>query len=101
MNIKKNDTVKIIAGKDRGKIGKVMDVDSKRLRVTVEGLNLYKKHVRPRRQGEKGQVIQIPRPLHASNVMLACSSCGRAVRAGFRIENGQKSRFCKKCKATI
>lgn len=101
MRIKKNDIIKIISGKDKGKSGKVMSADSRSGKVTVEGLNLYKKHVRPRRQGEKGQVILVPRPIDASNVMIVCGSCKKAVRIGYDFENGQKKRICKKCKATI
>lgn len=111
MKIKKNDTVKIIAGKDKGKTGKVIAADPRNFsalgrsasggKVTVEGLNLYKKHVRPKRSGEKGQVISVPRPLPVSNVMLMCGSCGQPVRVGRRIEADKKVRYCKKCKAII
>ena len=101
MNIKNNDAVKIIAGKDKGKTGKVILVDYKKGKLTIDGLNLYKKHVRPKRKGEKGQIISTPRSIDASNAMLACGSCDKAVRVGYRVENGQKQRICKKCKAII
>lgn len=100
MHIKKGDNVKVLSGKERGKTGRVSAVDSSRGRVAVEGLNLYKKHTRPRRQGEKGQVISIARPMHASNVMLVCPSCKEATRTGHRTEGERRVRYCKSCNAT-
>lgn len=102
MKIKKSDKVKIIAGKDNGKEGKVLDVFPDSRKVVVEGLNLAVKHMRPRREGEKGQRIQFPMPLSASNVLLICSKCGKTTRVGYKIlENGKKIRMCKKCKEVI
>ncbi len=101
MNIKKNDTVKIILGKDRGKSGKVMEVFPKRDTILVEGLNLVKKHQRPRREGEKGTIVTIPRPLKASKIMLICATCHQAVRVGYRFEGDKKLRICKKCKGNF
>jgi len=101
MNIKKNDLVKIITGKDSGKTGKILNVDSGKQTVLVDGLNLYKKHVRPKKQGEKGQLISVPRPLDISNVLFICGSCGAATRIGHKTENKIKNRYCKKCSATI
>ena len=95
MRIKKGDNIKVLSGKERGKTGTVISVDSDRERVAVEGLNLYKKHTRPRRQGEKGQVISVSRPMHASNVMLVCPSCKEATRIGYRTEGERKVRYCK------
>ncbi len=101
MRIIKDDTIKIMAGKDRNKHGKVLKVLPKTGKILVEGLNLYKKRVRPKRQGEKGQVVSVPRPIDASNAMIVCPSCGKAVRIGYRYENKNKIRYCKKCKAKI
>ncbi len=102
MRIKKGDTIKIISGKDSGKTGKVIRVDYKTGKITVEGVNVYKKHVRAKRQGEKGEVVSVTRPLPGSNALLVCPSCGKAVRVGMKSEEGtKKSRFCRKCKATI
>ena len=101
MNIKKGDNVKILNGKDNGKTGRVISVEIKRGRVLVEGVNLYKKHVRPKRAGEKGQVVQLPRPLNVSNIAIVCQGCHKATRIGHRIEGEKKVRFCKKCKTTI
>ena len=101
MNIKKGDNVKIIVGKDRGKTGKVTRVDNKTTKIFVEGLNLYKKHVRPKRQGEKGEVVAIARPMDISNVAVVCGSCNKQTRVGSRMEGEKKVRVCAKCKATI
>ena|SRR3989344_3974011 len=101
MNIKKGDTVQIISGKDSGKSGKVMNVDRKEMTVILDGLNLFKKHVRPKKQGEKGQVVSLPRPLKFSKIMLFCSSCRKAVRIGMKFEGDNKVRYCRKCKNTI
>lgn len=101
MRIKKGDTVQIISGKDKGKTGKVMKIDGNFSTVLLEGLNLFKKHKRPKKQGEKGEVVTVPRPLRASKVMLVCSVCGKPTRAGQRFEGEIKVRFCKKCKAVL
>jgi len=101
MKIKKGDTIKIITGKDKGKSGKVIKILSEKNRILVEGLNLYKKHSRPKHQGEKGQIIIVPRSINASNALLFCSSCGQAVKVGYRLEGDTKTRYCKKCKAKI
>lgn len=101
MKIKKGDQVKILAGKDRGKQGKVLRVIPKKDRVVVENINIHKKHVRPRREGEKGQIIEMSAPIHISNVALICSKCGKPTRVGFRFEEEKKVRYCKKCKKVI
>ncbi|MBU3901133.1 50S ribosomal protein L24 [Patescibacteria group bacterium] len=97
MKIKKNDQVLITAGKDKGKKGKVLDVFGSTEKLIVENINLVKKHRRPRKQGEKGQVIQIPKPLHLSNVKLICPKCGEASRVGYKLTEAGKFRVCKKC----
>lgn len=101
MKIKKGDTVKLLAGKDRGKTGRVIKVDYKTQKLIVEGLNLYKKHLRPKRQGEKGEVVQINRPIDVSNLILVCSNCKQPTRVGFRFEENNKFRYCKKCQSRI
>ena len=101
MKIKKGDTVKILAGKDRGKTGKVIKVDPKSEKVIVEGLNVYKKHMRPKRQGEKGEIVKISRPMNVSNSMIVCPNCKQATRVGFRLEKDNKFRYCKKCQSRI
>lgn len=101
MNIKKGDTVQIRTGKDGGKTGKVLRVDSSKGKAVIEGLNLYKKHSRPRKQGEKGEIITIARPVQLSNMNLYCSTCGRGTRVGVRMDGTAKVRICRKCKRTL
>lgn len=98
MKVKKGDNVMIITGKDRGKNGKILNVFPQKNRVVVEGLNLVKKRVRPRKQGEKGQTINMPASLNASNVMIICKNCGKNTRIGYKIlEDKNKIRICRKC----
>ncbi|MEK7624250.1 MAG: 50S ribosomal protein L24 [Patescibacteria group bacterium] len=101
MKIHKNDVVKILKGKDRGKTGKVLKVDLKSRKLIADGLNLYKKHMRPKKQGEKGEVVKISRPIDVSNLMLVCPSCKQATRVGHRFEKNIKFRYCKKCQSRI
>lgn len=101
MKIKKGDQVLIISGKDRGKRGKVLDVFPKEERLMVEGANLRKKHVKPKRSGEKGQVVELPGPISSSNVKLICPKCGKPARVGYRIIEKKKYRICKKCNSEI
>ncbi|MFA5001024.1 MAG: 50S ribosomal protein L24 [Candidatus Paceibacterota bacterium] len=97
MNIKKNDNVIVIAGKDRGKQSKVLRLYRESDKVLVEGVNVKKKHQRPRKQGEKGQMVEVPHPIHLSNVLLYCPSCKQGVRIGAKITAKKKVRVCKKC----
>ena len=101
MKLKKGDSVLITAGKDKGRTGKIMKSLPKELKVLIEGINLKKKHVRPKREGEKGQVVQIPAAMDISNIKLICPKCGKATRVGYSIEKDVKKRICKKCKQEI
>ncbi|MFH1745371.1 MAG: 50S ribosomal protein L24 [bacterium] len=106
MNIKKNDKVKIIAGKDSGKTGKVLQVFVSDRRASIEGLNILIKHLRPSKKGEKGQRIEFPAPLNLSNLMLICPKCNKPTKVGSKIiesENKKKKKFraCKKCNEII
>ena len=101
MNIRKNDTIQIIAGKDKGKQGKVLKVFPDKEKVLVHGLNMFKKHKRPTKQNEKGEIISISRPFDVSNAMIVCGSCGKPVRVGYKQEGETKIRYCKKCQATV
>lgn len=101
MKIKTNDKVKIIAGKDNGKTGKVIKSIPKEGKVVVEGLNTVHKHTKPGANG-KGQRITVAMPLQVSNTMLICPHCSKETRVGYTIsESGDKSRVCKKCSAVI
>ena len=97
MRIKKGNTVLIISGKDKGKKGKILEVLSKEGKILVEGVNLMKKHQKPKKTGEKGQIIQLPKPIDVSNVKLICLKCGKPTRIGYRIVEKKKYRTCKKC----
>lgn len=101
MKIHKGDNVIMLSGKDRGKKGKILAVLSKENRVIVEGLNLIKKHTRPRKQGQKGQIISKERTVSVSSVALVCKSCGLPTRVGYKIEGDKKVRICKKCKNIV
>lgn len=101
MRIKKNDKVKILAGKDAGKTGKVLKIFPEERKLTVEGLNLIKKHTRPRKEGEKGQRVEIPRKIDSSNVKLVCPKCGQPSRVGYESRGEEKFRKCRKCQAEI
>jgi len=105
MKIKKGDTVQILRGKDAAKSGKVLRVDAKAGTVIVEGLNMWKRHRRPRKQGEKGEIISLSRPLPIAAVGIVCPHCGHAARVGFRVsgegEHLTKVRVCKSCDAAI
>jgi len=101
MNIKKNDMVKVIAGKDKGKTGKVVQVFKDLNKIVVEKLNKRYKNLRPRKEGEKGQRIEFDAPLDASNVMLVCKKCGQTTKVGYKVSGDKKYRICKKCKETI
>ena len=96
--IKRNDTVIAIAGKDKGKVGKVLKVVLADNKAVVEGLNFSKKHMRRTREDQQGGVIQKESPVSLSNLSIFCKRCNRGTKVGFSIlRDGTKSRFCKKC----
>lgn len=96
--IKRDDTVLVIAGRDRGKRGTVRRVFPRDERLIVQGVNMIKRHTRPRPPTQPGGIIEREAPLHISNVMLICTACDRPVRVGFRTrENGVKVRVCRSC----
>ncbi|QEN08553.1 50S ribosomal protein L24 [Oceanispirochaeta crateris] len=94
--IKKGDQVKIIAGKDSGKIGRVLKIQRENGRAIIEGLNMVKKTVKPKAQGEKGNIIEIEAAIDLSNVQVLCKKCG-PTRVGVKIDGDSKVRICKKC----
>ncbi len=100
--IKRNDMVYVAAGKDRGKRGTVERVIPVKSRVVVQGVNIIKKHQRPQPGVRQGGIIELPNPLHISNVRLVCPHCDKAVRVSFgRLDDGRKVRLCKSCNETI
>ena len=101
-HIKKDDKVKIIAGKDKGKIGKVLKVDYKKERLVVENANMIKRHVKPNAQNRQGGIVETEGPIHWTNAMIMCSKCIKPVRISHQIlEDGKKVRVCKKCNEFI
>lgn len=96
IKLKKEDTVQIIAGKDKGKSGKILRIDRNKGRVYVQGLNMVKKSVKPRNQQDKGGIIDIEAGLDVSNVMIVCKKCGPS-RIGITVEGDTKKRVCRKC----
>ena len=101
MKIKKDDTVLIITGKDKGKKGKVLESFPRQNKVVIEGVNIVKKHRRAKKEGEKGQVVEILRPLNVSNLKLICPKCSQATRVGYKINEKEKNRICKKCEQEV
>ena len=102
MNIKRDDTVIVLSGKDKGKKGKVLSTDPKAGKVIVEGINVAMRHTKPRKQGEEGGIIKKETPIYACKVMRVCPKCGQPTRAAHKIgEDGSKVRICKKCGAEI
>lgn len=101
VHVKTGDTVMIISGRDRGATGKVLAVSPKEGKVIVEGLNMVKKHIKPRREGEIGGIVDAEGAIYASKVMPVCPSCGKPTRVGHKIENGKKIRVCKHCGARL
>lgn len=104
--VKQDDTVEVIAGKDKGLRGEVMRVLSKENRVTINGINIMKRHQKARQvaggQQIPAQIIEFEAPLHLSNVMVVCTSCDEATRVGYRTsDDGIKTRYCKKCDSDI
>ena len=96
MKVKRDDQVMVMTGRDKGKTGKILQVDRKNNKVIVQSLNMVKKAVKPKRQDEKGGIIEIEAPLSISNVQIMCKKCG-PTRIGYNVDNGEKTRICKKC----
>jgi large subunit ribosomal protein L24 len=101
-NLRVNDKVEVIAGKDKGRVGKILRIENGNNRLIVERINLIKKHQKATEATQSGQIIEKEAGLHISNVMLVCPECSETVRVGKKLlEDGTKVRMCKKCKATI
>lgn len=101
-NLRVNDKVEVISGKDKGRVGKILKVDKDANRIVVERINMVKKHQKSKDANQPGQIVEKEASIQCSNVMLVCPECTETVRIGKKIlEDGQKTRFCKKCKATI
>jgi len=102
LGIKKNDVVIVIAGDEKGKRGRVLAVDPKRERITVEGVNIVKRHMRPSARYRQGGIIDREMPVHKSNLMLICTKCDKPTRIAHTVlEDGRKMRRCKRCGEVI
>ncbi|MDO8282212.1 MAG: 50S ribosomal protein L24 [Thermodesulfovibrionia bacterium] len=102
LGIKKEDTILVISGDDKGKRGRVLEVDPGKGRLIIESINMIKKHMKPNNQYKQGGIIEKEAPMNLSNVMLVCSKCDKPIRIGHKIlENGTKVRTCNKCGEVI
>jgi large subunit ribosomal protein L24 len=101
MEIRKDDTVMVMAGKDRGHTGRVVNVYPRKGSVMVEGASRVKRHTRPTKANQQGGIMDKEMPIDVSNVQLVCPSCGKPTRIGFRIEDDVKVRICRKCEAEL
>lgn len=101
MKIKKGDLVKVMVGKDKGKTGKVERVYQKQNKILIPGINLYKKHIKKNEKLPQGGVIELPRPIDVSKVMLICPHCQKPTRVGYQLSGKNKQRVCRKCDSKI
>lgn len=102
IHLKKDDKVKVIGGRDRGKVGKILKVDRKKNRILVENINIVKRHQRPSAQNRQGGIVESEAPIHVSNVLLMCNKCVTPVRVKMkRLDDGKKVRVCGKCDEII
>ncbi|MCI8610607.1 MAG: 50S ribosomal protein L24 [Clostridiales bacterium] len=101
VHVKRDDTVIIVSGDDKGKTGKVLQVAPKEGKIIVEGVNIVKKHVKPRPPQENGGIVEAEGAFYASKAQLYCSKCKKATRAGYKVDGDQKKRVCAKCGAEL
>ena len=99
MKLRKGDNVIVLSGNDKGKTGEILEIIPSTQKVIVKGVNIRKKHVKPRKAGEEGGIIPSEYPIHSSKVNVVCPKCGKASKIGYVIEDGKKVRVCKKCGA--
>ena len=97
MKLKKGDNVMVLSGNDKGKTGEVLEIAPKADKVIVKGVNIRKKHVKPRKAGEEGGIVASEFPISSSKVNVVCPKCGKTTRIGYIVENDKKVRICKKC----
>ena len=101
MRIKKGDTVKVLSGNDKGKTGEVLEIIPKTNKIVVKGVNVRKRHIKPRKQGEEGGIIPVECAIHSAKVNVVCPKCNKATRIAIKKDGKEKTRICKKCGATI
>ncbi len=101
MRIRKGDNVQVLSGNDKGKTGEVLEVIQKEDKVVVKGVNVRKKHVKARKQGDESGIIPVECAIPASKVNVVCPKCGKVTKVGYRVDNDKKVRICKKCGAEL
>lgn len=101
MKLKKGDEVKIVAGKDKGKIGKIGMVFSKEHKILIPNINEYKRHLKGNAYGQRAEIATIVKPLPVANVMFLCPKCHQTARVGYEMGRDTKERICKKCKSSV
>lgn len=101
MRIKKGDNVQVLSGNDKGKTGEVLEVIPKLEKVVVKGINVRKKHVKARKQGEESGIISVECAIPSSKVNVVCPKCGKVTKIGYSVEKDEKVRVCKKCGAKL
>ena len=101
MRIRKGDTVKVLSGNDKNKTGEVLEIIPKTNKIVVKGVNIRKKHVKARKQGEESGIISVECAIHSAKVNVVCPKCGKATKIGYIEEKGEKVRVCKKCGAKL
>lgn len=101
MKFRKGDEIIVTRGKDLGKKGKIEKVFPKEGKVLAGGINLYKRHLKPRGQGKPGGIVDITKPISASNIALVCPRCGKKTRVGYKLVEEAKRRICRKCKEEL
>ena len=101
MRIKKGDNVSVLSGNDKGKTGEVLEVIPKADKIVVKGVNVRKKHVKPRKAGEEGGILSVECAIPSSKVNVVCPKCGKVTKIGYTMEKDEKVRVCKKCGAKL
>ena len=101
MRIKKGDNVQVLSGNDKGKTGEVLEVNPKDDKIVVKGVNVRRKHVKARKQGDESGILSIECAIPSSKVNVVCPKCGKATKIGYKIEKDKKMRICKKCGANL
>ena len=101
MKIKKGDNVQVLSGNDKGTKGEVLEVDPKSDKIVVKGVNIRKKHVKAKKQGEESGIISVECSIPTSNVNVVCPKCGKTTKVGYSVEKDKKVRICKKCGAKL
>ena len=101
MRIRKGDNVQVLSGNDKGKTGEVLEVIPKEDKIVVKGVNVRKKHVKARKQGDESGIISVECAIPASKVNVVCPKCGKVTKVGYRVDKDKKVRVCKKCGAEL